>query len=47
MPENTYLYKYLTGDEFLDFNGRFYNLSREKLNERKIWALEKVGLTQA
>jgi ABC-2 type transport system ATP-binding protein len=21
MPENTYLYKYLTGDEFLDFNG--------------------------
>jgi ABC-2 type transport system ATP-binding protein len=24
MPENTYLYKYLTGDEFLDFNGRFY-----------------------
>ena len=21
MPENTYLYKYLSGDEFLDFNG--------------------------
>lgn len=47
MPENTYLYKYLTGDEFLDFNGRFYNLSREKLEERKTWALEKVGLVQA
>lgn len=24
MPENTYLYKYLTGDEFLDFNAAFY-----------------------
>ena len=47
MPENTYLYKYLTGDEFLDFNGRFYSLSREKLAERKTWALEKVGLTEA
>ena len=47
MPENTYLYKYLTGDEFLDFNGRFYSLSKAKLAERKTWALEKVGLTEA
>lgn len=47
MPENTYLYKYLTGDEFLDFNGRFYGLSHAKLTERKNWALEKVGLTEA
>ena len=47
MPENTYLYKYLTGDEFLDFNGRFYALTRENLNARKDWALEKVGLTSA
>jgi ABC-2 type transport system ATP-binding protein len=47
MPENTYLYKYLTGDEFLDFNGRFYGLSQSKLEERKTWALEKVGLTEA
>ena len=47
MPENTYLYKYLTGDEFLDFNGRFYPLSKSKLEERKTWALEKVGLTEA
>lgn len=47
MPENTYLYKYLTGDEFLDFNGSFYPLSKEKLNERKNWALEKVGLISA
>ncbi len=47
MPENTYLYKYLTGDEFLDFNGKFYNLSQEKLEERKNWVLNKVGLTHA
>lgn len=44
MPENTYLYKYLTGDEFLDFNGRFYQLSKKLLEERKTWALEKVWL---
>jgi ABC-2 type transport system ATP-binding protein len=24
MPENTYLYKHLTGREFLDFNGKFF-----------------------
>lgn len=47
MPENTYLYKYLTGDEFLDFNGRFYNISSQELEERKTWALEKVGLLHA
>lgn len=47
MPENTYLYKYLTGDEFLDFNGAFYNLSPLKLKERKDLVLEKVGLTYA
>lgn len=47
MPENTYLYKYLTGDEFLDFNGKFYALTPQKLEERKTWALEKVGLISA
>ncbi len=47
MPENTYLYKYLTGDEFLDFNGKFYSLTKEKLEQRKTWALEKVGLISA
>jgi ABC-2 type transport system ATP-binding protein len=47
MPENTYLYKYLTGDEFLDFNGVFYHLSKEELRERKNWVLAKVGLEHA
>lgn len=47
MPENTYLYKYLTGDEFLDFNGKFYGLSGEKLANKKDEVLEKVGLSHA
>ena len=47
MPENTYLYKYLTGDEFLDFNAAFYSLKWEKLAKRKDEVLEKVGLMHA
>lgn len=47
MPENTYLYKYLTGDEFLDFNGAFYDLTGEELKKRKDIVLEKVGLIHA
>ena len=47
MPENTYLYKYLTGDEFLDFCGKFYDLSDELLALRKEFVLEKVGLADA
>ena len=47
MPENTYLYKYLTGDEFLDYAAGFYEISKEKMAERKNWVLEKVGLDSA
>ena len=47
MPENTYLYKYLTADEFLEFNGKFYNLEGDFLEKRKTEVLEKVGLTWA
>ncbi len=47
MPENTYLYKYLTGDEFLDFNGKFYNMNARELAKRKDIVLGQVGLTQA
>lgn len=47
MPENTYLYKYLTGDEFLDFNAAFYHLQWELLEKRKNEILEKVGLLHA
>jgi ABC-2 type transport system ATP-binding protein len=45
MPENTYLYKYLTADEFLDFNGKFYDMAPTVLEKRKTEVLEKVGLT--
>jgi ABC-2 type transport system ATP-binding protein len=47
MPENTYLYKHLTGEEFLDFNGRFYTMTTEELKKRKDYVLEKVGLSHA
>ena len=35
MPENTYLYKYLTGDEFLDFNGKFYAYQKQNSKSEK------------
>jgi ABC-2 type transport system ATP-binding protein len=47
MPENTYLYKHLTGDEFLDWSGSFYWLSKEKLEQRKNELFSKMGLSQA
>ncbi len=47
MPENTYLYKHLTGDEFLDWSGWFYWLSKEKLEQRKNELFSKMGLSQA
>ena len=48
MPENTYLYKHLTGREFLHFNGSFFGLKWEELNKKidvllkRVW-LEEVG----
>ena len=47
MPENTYLYKYLTGEEFLDYSSGFYELDKKWLQERKDWVLKKVGLDMA
>lgn len=47
MPENTYLYKHLTGREFLDFNGKFFGLSWDKLNKRVEELLKKVWLEWA
>ena len=47
MPENTYLYKHLTGREFLDFNGKFFGLTGEKLEKRVNKLLKKVGLEEA
>ncbi len=47
MPENTYLYKYLTGREFLRFNGHFFRIPKDELEARIDSLLEKVGLDQA
>ncbi|NUJ98087.1 ABC transporter ATP-binding protein [Candidatus Gracilibacteria bacterium] len=47
MPENTYLYKHLTGREFLEFNGRFFSFEKDELKEKVKNLLKKVGLKDA
>lgn len=47
MPENTYLYKHLTGQEFLEFNGKFFWLNGEKLEKRIKKLFKRVGLEDA
>lgn len=47
MPENTYLYKYLTWWEFLSFNWKFFWLEWEKLEKRVDELLSLVGLEDA
>lgn len=47
MPENTYLYKHLTGREFLNFNGSFFGLSGDELDTKVNELLERVGLQDA
>jgi len=47
MPENTYLYKYLTGREFLKFNWSFFWLTWKNLNEKVEELLKKVWLDWA
>ncbi|MCD5385159.1 ABC transporter ATP-binding protein [Candidatus Gracilibacteria bacterium] len=44
MPENTYLYKHLTGREFLKFNGKFFGLYGSKLDKKIDELLKRVGL---
>ena len=47
MPENTYLYKHLTGREFLHFNGSFFGLKWKELDSIVSELLERVGLGSA
>lgn len=47
MPENTYLYKYLTWEEFLRFNGKFFDIKEKELEKRIQELLKKVGLKNA
>lgn len=44
MPENTYLYKYLTWREFLKFNWKFFWLYWSKLDKKIDKLLKRVGL---
>ncbi len=47
MPENTYLYKHLSGEEFLRFNAKFYEYSSEVCEKKIDEVLEKVWLSWA
>ncbi|MDD3646643.1 MAG: ABC transporter ATP-binding protein [Candidatus Gracilibacteria bacterium] len=47
MPENTYLYKHLTGREFLKFNGGFFGFTKKELDDKTEKLLKKVGLDEA
>lgn len=47
MPENTYLYKHLTGKEFLRFNGSFFGFSGIELEKKVEQLLLRVGLQDA
>jgi ABC-2 type transport system ATP-binding protein len=47
MPENTYLYKYLTGKEFLEFNWKFFWLKWQELDKKVEKLLKKVWLEKA
>ena len=44
LPEESYLYRYLTARETLDFYGRIFGLPREVRHERVEMLLEMVGL---
>ncbi|PID83846.1 ABC transporter [Candidatus Gracilibacteria bacterium] len=47
MPEHTYFYKFLTGEEFLDYSASFYRVPHDILEKRKGDLLKKVGLFDA
>ena len=47
LPEESYLYKYLTAEETLDFFGSLFNLSRAERKNRIDQLLDMVGLSHA
>ena len=44
LPENPYFYDYLTGEEFLEFYGKLYEMPEDKIEERIPEVLKMVGL---
>ncbi|MCC9641532.1 ABC transporter ATP-binding protein [Rhodopirellula sp. JC740] len=47
LPEESYLYKFLTADETLDFYGRLFDLSASERRDRVSQLIEMVGLQGA
>lgn len=47
LPEESYLYRFLTADETLDFYGKLFKLPKNVLKERKDALIERVGLQHA
>lgn len=47
LPENSYIYPYLTARETLDFYGRLFDLNRTERNRRIDQLLDMIGLQQA
>ncbi len=47
LPEESYLYKYLTAEETLDFFGALFNLSSAERRSRSVQLLDMVGLSHA
>jgi ABC-2 type transport system ATP-binding protein len=47
MPEESYLYKYLTADEILNFYANLYGMSGSHKNERVNTLIEQMGLSKA
>src|SRR5437763_64411 len=46
LPEESYLYKFLNGEETLRFYGKLFKISRKELNKRVPLLLDKVGLDE-
>lgn len=47
LPEESYLYKYLTAEETLDFYGRLFDMPAKVRKDRTAELIEQVGLTHA
>ena len=47
LPEESYLYKYLTAEETLDFYGRLFDIPAKRRKERAAELIEQVGLGHA
>ena len=47
LPEESYLYKFLSAEETLDFYGRLFKMSRRLRRQRTAELIEQVGLVRA